>query len=375
MPERSAKMKRRIFGFHRRVWCPKWTPASSRSCNWGCAMPSLSGFWSAAAVISRATPAHRGPNARSSGVRDNLKRRGVWGVGCGVERPHPTPHIPLTFAKLEPLPRAGAPGLLALDRPWIARQQPLLAQLLAMPVVGEAQRPRDPQPHRPRLAGHATAPAIALHVEGAERVGRGERLLDVGHERGAREIVAQRPAVDVPLPRARRQIHTRHALLAPPDGVPAQLRRDRGHADAPAVGASGCGCCAACGCVGPAYTFSICLTFWRDNVVFGNIPHTAFSITRSGCLASTVFTAVKRSCPIYPVCRKYRFCSGLRPVSCTCSAFTTMTQSPPLMCGVKVGLCLPRSTWARRLARRPSGCPAASTTHHRCSMSSTRCVY
>src|SRR2546423_4629477 len=31
MPPRSVKMKRRIFGFHRRVWWPKWTPASSSS--------------------------------------------------------------------------------------------------------------------------------------------------------------------------------------------------------------------------------------------------------------------------------------------------------------------------------------------------------
>ena len=29
MPLRSVKMKRFIFGFHRRVWCPKWTPESS----------------------------------------------------------------------------------------------------------------------------------------------------------------------------------------------------------------------------------------------------------------------------------------------------------------------------------------------------------
>src|SRR5690242_19955024 len=31
MPPRSAKMKRRILGFQRRVWWPKWTPASSSS--------------------------------------------------------------------------------------------------------------------------------------------------------------------------------------------------------------------------------------------------------------------------------------------------------------------------------------------------------
>src|SRR5436309_3180587 len=31
MPPRSAKMKRRILGFQRRVWWPKWTAASSSS--------------------------------------------------------------------------------------------------------------------------------------------------------------------------------------------------------------------------------------------------------------------------------------------------------------------------------------------------------
>src|SRR5699024_607393 len=29
MPLRSVKMKRFIFGFQRRVWCPKWTPPPS----------------------------------------------------------------------------------------------------------------------------------------------------------------------------------------------------------------------------------------------------------------------------------------------------------------------------------------------------------
>src|SRR5688572_23039021 len=31
MPLRSVKMNRFIFGFQRRVWCPKWTPLS-KSC-------------------------------------------------------------------------------------------------------------------------------------------------------------------------------------------------------------------------------------------------------------------------------------------------------------------------------------------------------
>src|SRR5688572_13238551 len=31
MPLRASKMKGFILGFHRRVWCPKWTPASNNS--------------------------------------------------------------------------------------------------------------------------------------------------------------------------------------------------------------------------------------------------------------------------------------------------------------------------------------------------------
>src|SRR5207244_3928631 len=40
----------------------------------------------------------------------------------------------------------------------------------------------------------------------------------------------------------------------------------------------------------------------------------------------------------------------------------TMTWSPVSRCGVQVGLCLPRSSWAAREASRPSGTPAASIT-------------
>jgi hypothetical protein len=51
----------------------------------------------------------------------------------------------------------------------------------------------------------------------------------------------------------------------------------------------------------------------------------------------------------------------LLPVKATFSAFTTTTKSPVSMCGVKVGLCLPRSTRAMSLASRPTGLFAAST--------------
>jgi hypothetical protein len=94
------------------------------------------------------------------------------------------------------------------------------------------------------------------------------------------------------------------------------------------------------------------------------MPKTAFSMTRSGCLASMSRAAVKLSWPMYPVCLKYFLFETLRPVSFTLAALTTTTKSPPSMCGVNVGLCLPLMSWATALASRPSGTPVASTTCH-----------
>src|SRR5919197_6372883 len=119
-------MNRRILGFQRRVWCPKCTPASSRCSSCGCVMRSL-----------------------------------------------------LALRELEPLAGPGAPGLLALHHARIAGQQALLAQLLAVPLVGQAQRPPDGEPQRPRLPRDPTAPNEGAYVERAQHVSRRERLLDV----------------------------------------------------------------------------------------------------------------------------------------------------------------------------------------------------
>src|SRR6266850_3901168 len=183
----------------------------------------------------------------------------------------------LPLRELEPLPRSSTTRLLALHCTWIARQQALLAQLLAVSIVREHQRPRDSQPHRTSLTGQSATHDARLHVERAERVGRGERLLNVRHERRPGEIVAQRAPIDAPLARARRQVDARDAEFAASDRMPAQLWCDRG-AHLASTATSGVGCCAACGCSGPAYTFNICFTCWRDSVVFGSMPQTAFSI-------------------------------------------------------------------------------------------------
>jgi len=41
-----------------------------------------------------------------------------------------------------------------------------------------------------------------------------------------------------------------------------------------------------------------------------------------------------------------------------------MTKSPVSTCGVNVGLCLPRSTFATSAANLPTVWPSASTTYH-----------
>src|SRR5436853_1791505 len=87
MPPRSAKMKRRIFGFQRRVWWPKWTPASSRSRIETAPAPSLveTAMEAPSGLVCRAEPAGveahlpqgeaRAPRLWPPGSRDGTRER------------------------------------------------------------------------------------------------------------------------------------------------------------------------------------------------------------------------------------------------------------------------------------------------------------
>src|SRR6185369_7386750 len=104
MPFRSPKMYSFIFGFQRFVWWPKCTPASSSS------------FIAIAANLALLTA---GPTA------------------CAAS---------LTFAELEPFPRAGHAVLLAFLGACVARQEPFVLQRLAqLEIVGD-ERARDAEP-------------------------------------------------------------------------------------------------------------------------------------------------------------------------------------------------------------------------------------
>ena len=69
MPLRSPKMNRFIFGFQRRVWCPKWTPASSI-----CRMVTTAMVMSPLLRLAAHAPGRRGDRRRSRCDRDGARR-------------------------------------------------------------------------------------------------------------------------------------------------------------------------------------------------------------------------------------------------------------------------------------------------------------
>src|SRR5215467_2623302 len=107
MPLRSPKMNSFIFGFHRFVWWPKWTPASSRSFN----------------AIGTKCPPH---SARLKAGR------------C----------LTLTFTELEALARSRHAVLLAFLRARVAREESFVFQRLAQFEVVLDEGTGNPQAHR-----------------------------------------------------------------------------------------------------------------------------------------------------------------------------------------------------------------------------------
>src|SRR5215207_3659899 len=124
MPFRSPKMNGFIFGFHRFVWWPKWTPASSRSF---------------------------------------------------VAIPDKFPPSCLALAELEALARASQTVLLALLHPRVGSEEAVLLESLAQLEVVAAERARDAEPDRAGLAVDATAGDRGEHVEALAGLGQHQR--------------------------------------------------------------------------------------------------------------------------------------------------------------------------------------------------------
>src|SRR5262249_44858558 len=111
MPFRSPKMYSFIFGFQRFVWCPKWTPASSRS---------------VIAVTAKLPPFSILLNTQTSTRGQRADRNPGPAVGA-----LPLHDVISTFTELEALARSGHSVFLAFLCARVAREETLVLQSLA----------------------------------------------------------------------------------------------------------------------------------------------------------------------------------------------------------------------------------------------------
>src|SRR5690606_9584559 len=156
------------------------------------------------------------------------------------------------LAELEPLAGTRLARLLALDRARIPRQEAVGPELGTVLLVGAHQRPGNGQAERAGLAGLSPPVHVRLHVERTERIGGREGLLDVLHQRRAREVVSERAAVHVPLAGAGRQVDAGDTGLAAAHGLPPELGSASHAFTFWTLTVYGRGCCASWGCSGPA---------------------------------------------------------------------------------------------------------------------------
>src|SRR5262249_12532380 len=159
---RSMKMNLFICGFQRRVWCPKCTPASSRSFMLISATDDLLGFCRRSAVPVAPPAARAGP-------------RRVGGA-CEMDSGLP-------LAALEALARARLPVLLPLLHARVARQEALPTEQRLQRIVLPHERARQAQPDRARLAREPAPRDADVHVELVAEICHHQRLERVQHER------------------------------------------------------------------------------------------------------------------------------------------------------------------------------------------------
>src|SRR6185503_13185020 len=157
MPFRSAKMNWRIFGFQRRVWCPKWTPAARSASSVGVFVVDCC-CWSAMWCSNLGLVVDVGRRHRLSQLvsqhlletRASCEIRPRFGT---VDPPSPvaTEDELLTLRELESLTRLRTTRLLSLDRACVARQEAEIAKLPTMRFVDHHQRTSDGETKRARL--------------------------------------------------------------------------------------------------------------------------------------------------------------------------------------------------------------------------------
>src|SRR5690606_22300841 len=219
MPLRWVKMKGFIFGFQRRVWWPKCTPASS---SWSRPTSAMSCFlfsWGRCTPRSGCAAPERGGNS--------------------------------TLRELEALACLGTAGLLPLDLPRVTCQHTLLAERGTGFLVVLHERAGNAEADRVALARQPAAAHPHGHVELALEPGHLERLGEPDLVRGTREVVVERASVHGPLALAGAEHDTRYGALAATDGLNLAFL-NRHVASIPLQMSRGSGCWPWCGCSVPA---------------------------------------------------------------------------------------------------------------------------
>src|SRR5688572_15873791 len=264
-----------IFGFHRFVWWPKCTPASSRSF---------------------------------------------------IAIPGKVPPYLLAFTELEALACAGQPVLLAFLDARIGRQQAILLQQFPQLGVEFDQRARDAEAHRAGLAVHAATGDRGEDVELLTGFGHQQWPFHLDAQRVGGEEVLELSVVDGDGPGSGAKKHAGGGCLPAACSVVLDIRQSY----ATSIFA---GCWAEWGCSAPAYTLSF-RYIASPILVFGSMPRTASSTRRTGWRLRTSTARSSRRPPSKPLCRRYSFCDSFCPVSFTDPALTTTTWSPVSINGV-----------------------------------------
>src|SRR6266508_3423500 len=234
---------------------------------------------------ARSTPTAARPRARaSSGVRSAFASPRTPSVPNSL----PIRETRLALGVLGRLAGLLQPVLLALHLAGVAGQEAPLLQLRPQLLVEVDQGAGDAVAQRAGLPGDPAAVEVGHDVVALERVGDPQRL---GHQPAVGrvgELVLERAVIQLERAGPLEQPYPDDGLLAASGAAGQQGWSSQQVSSYPSCLAaasrprsSGRGSCAACGWVGPSYTFSsesIC----RPTRLRGSMPRTAVSTAREG---------------------------------------------------------------------------------------------
>src|SRR5260370_35216148 len=205
MPFRSPKMYSFIFGFQRRTWWPKCTPASNNSFI-VTVTKQLSPLCQLVYVLA-ATGAFT--------LESNQSKSRQW----NFEISNLKFQIDLSLRELESFARALLAVLLAFLDPRIARDQACVFQGRPQVAVVLNQSARNSVTNRAGLTRRSAAGHIDEHIELGRRLSQLHRLTNNHPQRLVRKINIKRSAIDLNVARAGSQIDSRRRALAPSSSV------------------------------------------------------------------------------------------------------------------------------------------------------------